>query len=121
MRRRFVARRGSNNCYRKFSAAWPRDHSRCKASSRSCAKLKVSRHPRLCLLSTENAACAQACRTFLAWLVPGLQRGRASNLNRLGVDGMTAEEIAECACIPAHTVRRELRIAQAWLRKELSA
>jgi len=35
--------------------------------------------------------------------------------------GMTAEEMAECACIPAHTVRRELRIAQAWLRKELSA
>lgn len=35
--------------------------------------------------------------------------------------GMTAEEIAECASIPVHTVRRELRIAQAWLRKELSA
>ena len=35
--------------------------------------------------------------------------------------GMTAEEIAECAGIPVYTVRRELRIAQAWLRKELSA
>jgi RNA polymerase sigma factor (TIGR02999 family) len=34
--------------------------------------------------------------------------------------GMTAEEIAECAGIPVHTVRRELRIAQAWLRKELT-
>jgi RNA polymerase sigma factor (TIGR02999 family) len=34
--------------------------------------------------------------------------------------GMTTEEIAECASIPVHTVRRELRIAQAWLRKELS-
>jgi RNA polymerase sigma-70 factor, ECF subfamily len=34
--------------------------------------------------------------------------------------GMTAEEIAESADIPVHTVRRELRIAQAWLRKELS-
>jgi RNA polymerase sigma-70 factor, ECF subfamily len=34
--------------------------------------------------------------------------------------GMTAEEIAECTDIPVHTVRRELRIAQAWLHKELS-
>jgi RNA polymerase sigma-70 factor, ECF subfamily len=34
--------------------------------------------------------------------------------------GMTAEEISECENIPVHTVRRELRIAQAWLRKELS-
>ena len=34
--------------------------------------------------------------------------------------GMTAEEIAECEGIPVHTVRRELRIAQAWLRKELT-
>jgi RNA polymerase sigma-70 factor, ECF subfamily len=35
--------------------------------------------------------------------------------------GMTAEEMAECASIPVHSVRRELRIAQAWLHKELTA
>ncbi|MFY9673430.1 MAG: sigma-70 family RNA polymerase sigma factor [Terriglobales bacterium] len=47
---------------------------------------------------------------------------RKSNLVEMRFfGGMTAEEIAECACIPVHTVRRELRIAQAWLRKELSA
>jgi len=34
--------------------------------------------------------------------------------------GMSAEEIAECVSIPVHTVRRELRIAQAWLHKELT-
>lgn len=34
--------------------------------------------------------------------------------------GMTAEEIAECVSSPVHTVRRELRIAQAWLHKELT-
>jgi RNA polymerase sigma-70 factor, ECF subfamily len=46
---------------------------------------------------------------------------RKSNLVEMRFfGGMTAEEIAECASIPAHTVRRELRIAQAWLRKELS-
>jgi RNA polymerase sigma factor (TIGR02999 family) len=35
--------------------------------------------------------------------------------------GMTAEEIAECASLPVHTVRRQLRLAQAWLHKELTA
>jgi len=35
--------------------------------------------------------------------------------------GMTAEEIAQRESIPTHTVRRELRIAQAWLHKELMA
>ena len=34
--------------------------------------------------------------------------------------GMTAEEISECAEIPPYTVRRELRLAQAWLHKELA-
>jgi RNA polymerase sigma-70 factor, ECF subfamily len=34
--------------------------------------------------------------------------------------GMTAEEIAECVELSVHTVRRELRVAQAWLHKELS-
>jgi RNA polymerase sigma factor (TIGR02999 family) len=33
--------------------------------------------------------------------------------------GMTAEDIAECVAMPVHTVRRELRIAQAWIRREL--
>jgi RNA polymerase sigma-70 factor, ECF subfamily len=33
--------------------------------------------------------------------------------------GMTAEDIAESLAMPVHTVRRELRIAQAWLRREI--
>lgn len=35
--------------------------------------------------------------------------------------GMTGEEIADYEGIPVHTVRRELRMAQAWLHKELMA
>jgi RNA polymerase sigma factor (TIGR02999 family) len=35
--------------------------------------------------------------------------------------GMTAVEIAECLALPVHTVRRELRTAQAWLRREIEA
>jgi RNA polymerase sigma factor (TIGR02999 family) len=34
--------------------------------------------------------------------------------------GMTAEESAEALAMSVHVVRRELRVAQAWLRKELA-
>ncbi|SRR5579883_1702803 len=34
--------------------------------------------------------------------------------------GMTAEESAEALSISVHVVRRELRVAQAWLKKELA-
>lgn len=34
--------------------------------------------------------------------------------------GMTAEESSMALSIPVHTVRRELRLAQAWLRKEMA-
>jgi len=33
---------------------------------------------------------------------------------------MTAEESAEVLSISVHIVRRELRLAQAWLRKEMA-
>jgi RNA polymerase sigma factor (TIGR02999 family) len=34
--------------------------------------------------------------------------------------GMTAEEIAPCIHLPVHTVHRQLRLAYAWLRREVS-
>jgi RNA polymerase sigma factor (TIGR02999 family) len=34
--------------------------------------------------------------------------------------GMTAEESSTVLSIPVHTVRRELRLAQAWLRREMA-
>lgn len=33
--------------------------------------------------------------------------------------GLTVEEIAECVAMPVHTVRRSLRNAQIWLRREM--
>jgi RNA polymerase sigma factor (TIGR02999 family) len=35
--------------------------------------------------------------------------------------GMTADETSVALCKPVHLVRRELRLAQAWLRKEMAA
>ena len=35
--------------------------------------------------------------------------------------GFTAEEIAQCVATPVHIVRRDLRSAQVWLRREMEA
>jgi RNA polymerase sigma-70 factor, ECF subfamily len=35
--------------------------------------------------------------------------------------GLTAEEISECTEMPVHIVRRDLRSAQLWLRREIEA
>lgn len=35
--------------------------------------------------------------------------------------GMTANEVANALSMPVHQVRRELRLAQAWLRKEMAS
>jgi RNA polymerase sigma factor (TIGR02999 family) len=34
--------------------------------------------------------------------------------------GLTAEECSQCLSVPVHIVRRELRLAQAWLRREMA-
>jgi RNA polymerase sigma factor (TIGR02999 family) len=46
------------------------------------------------------------------------QKGKLIEMRFFG--GMTAEESGKVLSIPVHTVRRELRLAQAWLRKEMS-
>jgi DNA-directed RNA polymerase specialized sigma24 family protein len=45
-------------------------------------------------------------------------KGRLIDMRYFG--GMTAEESSTALSIPVHTVRRELRLAQAWLRKEMA-
>ena len=47
-----------------------------------------------------------------------LQKARLIEMRYFG--GMTAEECSEALSIPAHKVRRELRLAQAWLRREMT-
>ncbi len=46
------------------------------------------------------------------------QKGRLIEMRYFG--GMTAQESAVALSIPVHVVRRELRLAQAWLRKEMA-
>lgn len=46
------------------------------------------------------------------------QKGQLIEMRYFG--GLTAEESALALSIPVHIVRRELRLAQAWLRKEMA-
>jgi RNA polymerase sigma-70 factor (ECF subfamily) len=46
-----------------------------------------------------------------------LQKARLVEMKFFG--GLTAEESSEPAGLPVATVRRELRIAHAWLRREM--
>src|SRR5882724_2800879 len=46
------------------------------------------------------------------------QKGRLIEMRYFG--GMTAEETSEALSIPVHVVRRDLRLAQAWLRREIA-
>lgn len=50
----------------------------------------------------------------------GADPGKAQLIEMRYFGGMTAEESAEALGISVHLVRRELRLAQAWLRKELA-
>ena len=50
----------------------------------------------------------------------GIDKGKVDLVEMRFFGGMTAEEIAECSAMPVHTVRRQLRLAQAWLHKELN-
>jgi RNA polymerase sigma factor (TIGR02999 family) len=47
--------------------------------------------------------------------------GKARLVEMRFFGGMTAEEISDCLGMPVHIVRRELRAAQAWLRREIEA
>jgi RNA polymerase sigma factor (TIGR02999 family) len=46
------------------------------------------------------------------------RKGRLIEMRYFG--GMTAQESSDALSIPVHVVRRELRLAQAWLRKEMA-
>jgi RNA polymerase sigma factor (TIGR02999 family) len=46
------------------------------------------------------------------------QKGQLIQMRYFG--GMTAEESSRALSMPVHVVRRELRLAEAWLRKEMS-
>lgn len=94
------------------------DHARARNTAKRSA-IKVPFHPGMEVASEQNKmviALDDALKTLAA---EDGSKARLVELRFFG--GMTAEEIAECEAMPVHVVRRQLRIAQAWLRREMGA
>jgi RNA polymerase sigma factor (TIGR02999 family) len=92
------------------------DHARARATGKRDASLTVAleaagiaRAPDRIVISLDDALNALAAQDE--------RKARFVEMRFFG--GMTAEEIAECAATPVHIVRRELRAAQIWLRREI--
>ena len=71
-------------------------------------------------------AVAERCKATLALddalsSLAKVDEQRAQLLEMRFFAGMTADGIAECTAIPVHKIRTELRIALAWLRREMEA
>ena len=94
------------------------DTARARAAEKRGASLEVA-------LAELPERATQPNRPVLA-LEDALQRlekvdarmGRLIEMRYFG--GMTAEETSTALSIPVHVVRRELRLAQAWLRREMA-
>ena len=95
------------------------DHARSRKAGKRGDGLKVSLHPGLDF-APERDRIVIALDDALKTLAAEDER-RASLVEMRFFAGMSANEISECTGTPVHTVRRELRMAQAWLRREIEA
>jgi RNA polymerase sigma-70 factor (ECF subfamily) len=93
------------------------DHARTRNAAKRGADLKVPLHPGLDF-APERDRVVIALDDALNMLAREDDR-KARFVEMRFFVGMTAEEIAECVGTPVHIVRRELRVAQAWLRREI--
>jgi RNA polymerase sigma-70 factor, ECF subfamily len=93
------------------------DHARARQAAKRGAALRVAFEPRFDF-APERDRIVMALDDALSTLSRD-DRGKARLVELRFFGGMTAEEIAECVRTPIHIVRRELRAAQAWLRREI--
>jgi RNA polymerase sigma factor (TIGR02999 family) len=95
------------------------DHARARQAGKRGAGLKVTFEQRFDF-APEKDRIVMALDDALKTLArEDGEKARLVEMRFFG--GMTSEEIAECLEIPVHIVRRELRAAQAWLRREIEA
>lgn len=93
------------------------DHARARHAAKRGSDVKISLDERFdfaperdrIVLALDDALNTLACE----------DAGKARLVEMRFFGGMTAEEIAKCDGTPVHIVRRELRAAQAWLRREI--
>jgi len=95
------------------------DHARARQAAKRGADMKVEYEQRFDV-APERDRIVLALDDALNTLARDDDR-KARLVEMRFFGGMTAEEIAECGEASVHTVRRELRAAQAWLRREIEA
>jgi RNA polymerase sigma-70 factor (ECF subfamily) len=95
------------------------DHARSRKAGKRGDGLRVPLHPGLDF-APERDRIVIALDDALNLLAVEDER-KAALVEMRFFAGMSAAEIADCTHTPVHTVRRELRMAQAWLRREIEA
>ena len=80
---------------------------------------KIPMTDSLKLMAPNDAAFLKLNDALDTLAVASPLKGRLIELHYFG--GLTAEESADLLQMPVHTIRREIRLAQAWLRREMSA
>jgi RNA polymerase sigma factor (TIGR02999 family) len=95
------------------------DHARSRQAAKRGANVKVAFEQRYDFAPERDRIVIALDDALTALAQEDGQKARLVEMRFFG--GMTGEEIAEFMNTPVHIVRRELRAAQAWLRKEIEA
>jgi RNA polymerase sigma factor (TIGR02999 family) len=93
------------------------DHARAHYAAKRDAGLTVMLEPGCDLAPERDRVVISLDDALNALAKEDARKARLVEMRFFG--GMTAEEIADCVATPVHLVRRELRSAQAWLRREI--
>jgi RNA polymerase sigma factor (TIGR02999 family) len=95
------------------------DHARARHAAKRGAAVKIALDERLDLAAERDKIVIALDDALNTLATEDDEKARMVEMRFFG--GLTAGEIAECIGAPLHIVRRELRTAQAWLRREIEA
>jgi RNA polymerase sigma factor (TIGR02999 family) len=93
------------------------DHARARYAAKRGVNVTVMLEPGGDVASQRDRIVISLDDALAALAVEDDLKARLVEMRFFG--GMTAQEIADCVAIPVHIVRRELRNAQIWLRREI--
>jgi RNA polymerase sigma factor (TIGR02999 family) len=95
------------------------DHARARYAAKRGADLTVALDPNLDYAPERDKVVIALDDALTALANEDEAKARLVEMRFFG--GMTAEEIADYMAAPVHVIRRELRTAQIWLRREMEA
>jgi RNA polymerase sigma factor (TIGR02999 family) len=95
------------------------DHARARYAAKRGARAVVTLEPGADIARERDRTVISLDDALTALAKEDDAKARLVEMRFFG--GMTVDEISECVEIPVHTVRRALRSAQIWLRREMEA